>query len=39
MKKNFLGSAVGLAVSLAVLFGTVWVVSKAWQEGQKQKTA
>jgi len=39
MKKNFLGSAVGLAVSLAVLFGTVYVASKAWQEGQKKKTA
>jgi hypothetical protein len=25
----------GIVVSLAVLFGTVWVVSKAWQQGQK----
>ena len=33
-KKNFLGTAVGIAVSLAVLFGTVWVVSKAWKKGQ-----
>jgi hypothetical protein len=24
---------------LAVLFGTVWIVSKAWQKGQEQKTA
>jgi hypothetical protein len=39
MKKNFLGTAAGLAVSLVVLFGTVWVVSKAWQSGQKAKTA
>ena len=39
MKKNFLGTAAGLAVSLAVLFGVVYVASKAWQEGQKQKTA
>lgn len=39
MKSNFLGSAVGLAVSLAVLFGVVYVASKAWQEGQKQKAA
>lgn len=34
-KKNFLGSALGIAVSVAVLFGTVWVVSKAWRSGQK----
>jgi len=38
MKKNFFTSALGLAVSLGVLFGTVWVVSKAWQQGQKTKT-
>jgi len=34
-KKNFFGSALGLAVSVAVLFGTIWVVSKAWKSGQK----
>jgi hypothetical protein len=34
-KKNFFGTTVGIAVSLAVLFGTVWVVSKAWKRGQK----
>jgi hypothetical protein len=34
-KKNFLGSAVGIALSVALLFGTVWVVSKAWRSGQK----
>jgi hypothetical protein len=34
-KKNFLGSAIGIALSVAVLFGTVWVVSKAWRSGQK----
>jgi hypothetical protein len=33
--KKFLGSAVGIALSVAVLFGTVWVVSKAWRSGQK----
>lgn len=33
-KKNFFGTAVGIAVSIAVLFGTVWVVSKAWKKGQ-----
>jgi hypothetical protein len=37
--KDVLKSGVGIAISLAVLFGTVWVISKAWQEGQKQKTA
>ena len=39
MKNNFLESAVGIAVSLAVLFGVVYVASKAWQSGQKSKTA
>jgi hypothetical protein len=24
-----------LGIGLAVLFGTVWVVSKAWKSGQK----
>ena len=24
----------GYAVGLAVLFGTVWVISKAWSKGQ-----
>lgn len=26
---------IGIAVGLAVLFGTVWVASKAWRAGQK----
>lgn len=39
MKKNLLTTAAGLALSLGILFGTVWIISKAWQEGQKQKTA
>ena len=34
-KKSFFGSALGIAVSVAVLFGTIWVVSKAWKSGQK----
>lgn len=34
-KKGFFSSALGIAVSVAVLFGTVWVVSKAWRTGQK----
>lgn len=34
-KKGLLNSALGIAVSVAVLFGTIWVVSKAWKSGQK----
>lgn len=34
-KKGFFKSTVGIVVSVAVLFGTVWVVSKAWKSGQK----
>ena len=33
--KNFFQTAGGIAISLAVLFGTIWVVSKAWKTGQK----
>jgi hypothetical protein len=35
-KKNLLTGAFGLALSLAVLFGTVFVVSKAWKRGQQK---
>jgi hypothetical protein len=34
MKNNFLGSAVGIAVSVAILYGTVYLLSKAWKKGQ-----
>ena len=34
MYKNFFSSALGIGISIAVLFGTVWVVSKAWKKGQ-----
>ena len=34
--KNFFQSATGIAISLGVLFVTVWAVSKAWKSGQKQ---
>lgn len=34
-KKGLLGSTIGIAVSVAVLFGTVWVIGKAWQTSQK----
>lgn len=30
-KSNFINIAVGIAV----LFGTVWLVSKAWKKGQE----
>ena len=32
--KNLLGSAIGIAISVGVLFGTVWLVSRAWKSGQ-----
>ena len=35
--KNILQTAGGLAISIAVLFGTVWVISKAWSKGQEEK--
>ena len=34
-KKNLLGGALGIAISLGVLFGTVWVIGKAWHSSQK----
>ena len=34
-QKNFFQTAGGIAISLAVLFGTVWVISRAWRTGQK----
>ena len=33
--KNLLGNAIGIAISVGVLFGTVWLVSRAWKSGQK----
>jgi hypothetical protein len=35
--KTFLQTAGGVAVSIAVLFATVWVISKAWSKGQETK--
>jgi hypothetical protein len=32
--KNFFQTAGGIALSLGVLFGIVWVASKAWKKGQ-----
>ena len=33
-QKNFFQTAGGIAISVAVLFATVWLVSKAWKKGQ-----
>ena len=33
--KPFLQTATGIAISVGVLFVTVWVISKAWRTGQK----
>jgi hypothetical protein len=32
---NFFQSATGIAISLGVLFISVWAISKAWKAGQK----
>lgn len=32
--KPFIQTATGIAISVGVLFLTVWVVSKAWKKGQ-----
>ena len=32
---GFFQSATGIAVSVGVLFLTIWVASKAWKSGQK----
>lgn len=37
MNKNLFTTVGGIALSLAALGVTVWVVSKAWKEGQKNK--
>lgn len=34
-KQGFFKSALGIAISVAVLFGTVWIVSRAWKKGQQ----
>jgi len=33
--KNLVSSAVGVALSLLVLYGTVWVIGKAWSNSKK----
>lgn len=32
---NLFQSATGIAISVGVLFVTVWAISKAWKSGQK----
>jgi len=32
---SFFQSATGIAVSVGVLFVSIWVISKAWKTGQK----
>jgi hypothetical protein len=34
-KDDFLKNAIGIGVSIAVLFATVWVVGRAWKQSQK----
>jgi hypothetical protein len=33
--KGFLAGALGLALSLAVIYGTVWVAGKGWKKSQE----
>ena len=33
--KSFFQDTVNVAVSVAVLFGVIWVASRAWKSGQK----
>jgi hypothetical protein len=34
-KEDFFKKAVGVGVSVAVLFATIWVVGRAWKQSQK----
>jgi lysyl-tRNA synthetase class I len=34
-KDNFTNKAIGIGISVAVLFATVWVVGRAWKQSQK----
>jgi len=33
--KGFFQTATGIAISVGVLFVTIWIASKAWKAGQK----
>ena len=37
--KKFFQTTGGVVLSLALLFATVWVASKAWKAGQEKKAA
>lgn len=34
-KDSFVKKTIGIGISVAVLFATVWVVGKAWKSAQK----
>jgi hypothetical protein len=34
-KEDYLKKVVGVGVSVAVLFATVWVIGRAWKKSQK----
>lgn len=34
-KEDFVKKAIGVGLSVAVLFATVWVVGRAWKQSQK----
>jgi hypothetical protein len=34
-KEDFVNRAIGIGLSVAVLFATVWVVGRAWKQSQK----
>jgi hypothetical protein len=36
-KKNLLTTVLGIAISVGVLYGLVYVGSKAWAKGQEKK--
>jgi hypothetical protein len=35
MKKDTIGKIVGVVVSLAVLYGVIWVAGKGWKKSQQ----
>jgi hypothetical protein len=35
MKKDTIAKAIGVVVSLAVLYGVVWVAGKGWKKSQQ----
>jgi len=37
-QSNLLVNAMGLAITLGIVFVTAFTISRAWQKGQKDKT-